>query len=170
MLEHMTSDNSSADDMAQAQARFKTRLANVTAQIHHRTLDRDLDLWLNKHLGVDTPTYQELRQSCEEGVAQGWLCKYEGGSLRYGRIFKPSDDLHGFSVDVVDMENVAGPHHVHPKGEIDLIMPIDGDAQFDGRGAGWLVCPPASAHRPTVSQGRALVLYLLPKGEIEFTK
>ena len=55
-------------------------------------------------------------------------------------------------------------------GEIDLIMPIAGDAQFDGRPAGWLVCPPGSAHRPTVSQGRALVLYLLPKGEIEFTK
>ena len=165
----MTSDHSSADDMAQAQARFKTRLAAVTAQIHHRTLDRELDLWLNKHLGVDTPTYQELKQSCLEGVAQGWLCKYKGGGLRYGRIFKPSEDLHGFSVDVVDMANVAGPHHVHPKGEIDLIMPIDGDAQFDGRGAGWLVCPPASAHLPTVSQGRALVLYLLPKGEIEFT-
>jgi hypothetical protein len=27
-----------------------------------------------------------------------------------------------------------------------------------------------SAHRPTVSGGRARVLYLLPKGAIEFTK
>lgn len=166
----MTSTPVSADAMAQAQSRFKTRLAAVTAQIHTRALDSALDVWLNTHLGVDTPTYRELQQSCEEGVAQGWLCKYEGGGLRYGRIFKPSDDLHGFSVDVVDMENVAGPHHVHPQGEIDLIMPIEGQATFDGRTAGWLVCPPGSAHRPTVSQGRALVLYLLPKGEIEFTK
>lgn len=68
------------------------------------------------------------------------------------------------------MENIAGPHHVHPQGEIDLIMPVDGDAQFDDRPAGWLVCPPGSAHRPTVTRGRALVLYLLPNGEIEFTK
>jgi hypothetical protein len=68
------------------------------------------------------------------------------------------------------MENIAGPHHVHPQGEIDLIMPVDGDALFDGRPAGWLVCPPGSAHRPTVTRGRALVLYLLPNGEIEFTK
>jgi hypothetical protein len=30
--------------------------------------------------------------------------------------------------------------------------------------------PPGSAHRPTVSQGRALVLYLLPNGKIDFTK
>ena len=170
MLERMTSTQVSADAMAQAQSRFKTRLAAVTAQIHNRPLNSALDEWLNANLGTDTPTYRELKQSCEEGVAQGWLCKYEGGGLRYGRIFKPSDDLHGFSVDVVDMANVAGPHHVHPQGEIDLIMPIEGDATFDGRPAGWLVCTPGSAHRPTVSQGRALVLYLLPNGEIEFTK
>jgi hypothetical protein len=166
----MTSTPVSAEVIAQAQSRFKTRLAAVTAQIHNRPLNSALDEWLNANLGTDTPTYRELKQSCEEGVAQGWLCKYEGGGLRYGRIFKPSEDLHGFSVDVVDMENVAGPHHVHPQGEIDLIMPIEGDATFDGRPAGWLVCPPGSAHRPTVSQGRSLVLYLLPNGEIEFTK
>ena len=68
------------------------------------------------------------------------------------------------------MQDIAGPHHSHPQGEIDLIMPIEGDALFDGRGAGWLVCAPGSAHHPTVSQGRALVLYLLPQGQIEFTK
>jgi hypothetical protein len=49
-------------------------------------------------------------------------------------------------------------------------MPIEGDAHFDGRAAGWLVCPPGSAHRPTVTAGRALVLYLLPDGQIEFTR
>ena len=170
MLEHMTSTQISTDAIAKAQSRFKTCLAAVTAQIHDRTLNSALDAWLNANLGPDTITYREIKQSCEEGVAQGWLCKYEGGGLRYGRIFKPSEDLHDFSVDVVDMKNVAGPHHVHPQGEIDLIMPIEGDATFDDRPAGWLVCPPRSAHRPTVSQGRALVLYLLPKGEIEFTK
>jgi hypothetical protein len=73
-------------------------------------------------------------------------------------------------VDVVDMTDVAGPHHTHPLGEIDLIMPIDAEARFDGQGAGWLVCPPGSAHPPTVTGGRALVLYLLPEGRIEFTR
>ena len=160
----------SADAMEQARSRLKGRLAAVTAQIHNRPLNGALDEWLNTNLGADTTTYRELKESCIEGVAQGWLCKYEGGGLRYGRIFKPSEELHGFSIDVVDMENVAGPHHVHPQGEIDLIMPVDGDAQFDDRPAGWLVCPPGSAHRPTVTRGRALVLYLLPNGEIEFTK
>ena len=56
-------------------------------------------------------------------------------------------------------------------GEIDLILPLDpGTATFDGRPAGWCVYPPGSAHRPTVAQGRALVLYLLPEGQIQFTK
>ena len=149
---------------------FRQQIAQLTAQIAGRPLDADLDRWLNAEHGPMSDTFRQLQATCEAGVHDGWLCNREGGGIRYGRIFKPSDDLHGFSVDVVDMENVAGPHHVHPQGEIDLIMPIDGPAQFDGRPAGWLVCPPGSAHRPTVRQGRALVLYLLPKGEIEFTQ
>ena len=38
-----------------------------------------------------------------------------------------------------------------------------------GAAQGWLVCPPGSAHRPTVRQGSALLLHLLPQGGIEFT-
>jgi Domain of unknown function (DUF4863) len=68
------------------------------------------------------------------------------------------------------MNNVVGPHHIHPNGEIDLIMPIESDAKFNDRPAGWLVCPPGSAHSPTVTDGRAFVLYLLPQGAIEFTR
>jgi hypothetical protein len=98
------------------------------------------------------------------------MCNREAGGIRYGRVVKPSEATHGFSVDVVDMQNVAGPHHRHPNGEIDLVMPLSGEARFDGRPAGWVVYGPGSAHRPTVSGGRALVLYLLPGGAIEFSK
>ena len=149
---------------------FRQQIAELTAQIAQRPLDQALDQWLNAEHGAGSPTYQALKASCEQGVAEGWLCNREGGGIKFGRIFKPADDLHGFSVDVVDMTDIAGPHHVHPQGEIDLIMPQGGDATFDGRPAGWLVCGPGSAHRPTVRQGRALVLYLLPQGAIEFTK
>ena len=149
---------------------FRAQIAELATQLAGRPLDATLDAWLNQTHGSGTAGYQALKQACEDGVAQGWLCNREGGGIRYGRIFKPADDLSGFSVDVVDMQDIAGPHHVHPNGEIDLIMPLDADARFDGRPAGWLVCPPGSAHRPTVSQGRALVLYLLPQGAIEFTK
>ncbi len=149
---------------------FKEQLAKLTAQIAGKPLDEALDNWLNKEHGVGSSTYAQLKASCEAGVSEGWLCDREGGGIRYGRIFKPVPELHGFSVDVVDMQDIAGPHHAHPLGEIDLIMPIGGDAQFDNRAAGWLVYAPETAHRPTVSQGRALVLYLLPEGRIDFTR
>ena len=148
---------------------FRAEIAALTAQLAGRPLDAELDAWLNREHGPGTATYDRLKQSCEDGVAAGWLCNREGGGIRYGRIFKPADDLQGFSVDVVDMNDIAGPHHVHPQGEIDLVMPVAGAARFDGRPAGWVVCPPGSGHRPTVSEGRALVLYLLPGGQITFT-
>lgn len=151
-------------------AEFRQQIAEFATQLAGRALDAELDAWLNTEHGVGSSSYERLKQSCQAGVAAGWLCEREGGGIRYGRIFKPAPDLGGFSVDVVDMKDIAGPHHAHPTGEIDLIMPIDDGAQFDGRPAGWLVCPPGSAHRPTVSGGRALVLYLLPEGRIEFTK
>jgi Domain of unknown function (DUF4863) len=153
-----------------AQAHFRRRIADLVAQIAGRPLDAALDAWLNAEHGPTSPVYQGLAQASREGVAAGWLCNREGGGIRYGRIFKPAPDLHGFSVDVVDMKDIAGPHHTHPNGEIDLLMPIEGEATFDGRAAGWIVYPPGSAHRPTVANGRALVLYLLPEGRIEFTR
>jgi hypothetical protein len=149
---------------------FRAHIAALTAQLAGRPLDAALDGWLNQEHGPGSATYEALKSGCESGVAAGWLCTREGGGIRYGRIFKPADDLHGFSVDVVDMTDIAGPHHLHPNGEIDLVMPQGGDATFDNRPAGWLVMPPGSAHRPTVRAGRALVLYLLPQGAIEFTR
>lgn len=151
-------------------AEFREQIAQLTVRIAGRALDSGLEDWLNTEVGVPSEPYQALKAACMAGVEQGWLCDREGAGIRYGRIFKPADELHGFSVDVVDMNDIAGPHHAHPNGEIDLIMPIEGEALFDGHPAGWLVCPPGSAHRPTVSNGRALVLYLLPQGRIDFTR
>jgi hypothetical protein len=145
-------------------------IREVTGQIAGRPLDDDLDRWLNAHHGAGSPTFAALQQVCLDGVAAGWLCQREGGGIRYGRAFKAEDALHRFSVDVVDMCDIAGPHHTHPGGEIALIMPLEGAATFDGRPAGWCVYPPGSAHCPTVAQGRALILYLLPEGQIQFTR
>jgi Domain of unknown function (DUF4863) len=148
---------------------FRRSIAELTSQLAGRPLDAALDTWLNATHPPAGATCAALRQAVHEGAAEGWLCNREAGGIRYGRVFKPAPDLHGFSVDVVDMTDIAGPHHAHPNGEIDLILPVDRDARFDGRPAGWLVCPPGSAHRPTVTQGRAYVLYLLPEGRIDFS-
>ena len=98
------------------------------------------------------------------------MCNREAAGIKYGRVIKPEPRTHGFSVDVVEMDNIKGPHHRHPNGEIDMIMPLTPGAKFDEHDAGWLVYGPGSAHSPTVSEGKALVLYLLPQGMIEFTK
>jgi len=152
------------------QGEFRKNLSTITQLIGIRKLDSDLELWLNQNFGVNSVWYQETKKLCITGVEEAWLCNREGGGIRYGRIFKPADDLASFSVDVVEMENIAGPYHVHPLGEIDLIMPIDGEALFDEHAAGWMVTPAGSAHAPTVTNGKALVLYLLPEGQIQFTE
>lgn len=148
---------------------FQRLIAGVTAQLAGRPLNAELADWLNSTYPADSQTYRDLTAACRAGVAEGWLCNREGGGIRYGRIFKALPDTHGFSVDVVDMKDIAGPLHVHPHGEIDLIMPLTEGATFDGHPAGWCVYPAGSAHRPTVANGQALVLYLLPQGAIEFT-
>ncbi len=149
---------------------LRRQIVELTDKIAGRALDPALQDWLNREHGADSETYRELQASCRQGVEQGWLCQHEAGGIRYGRVFKPEAELQNFSVDVVDMDDLAGPHHSHPNGEIDLVMPLKGDALFDGNPAGWVVYPPGSAHVPTVSNGRALVLYLLPEGSIEFTR
>ncbi|MGW8301522.1 MAG: 4-hydroxylaminobenzoate lyase [Desulfobacterales bacterium] len=47
-------------------------------------------------------------------------------------------------------------------------MPITPEARFDGTSRGWCVFEVGSSHHPTVTNGRALILYLLPNGKIDF--
>jgi len=148
---------------------FRALVSRLTASLQGVPVDAALGDRLNQEHPPGSPTYEALFAACREAVAAGWMCDREAGGIRYGRVIKPGPDTHGFSVDVVDMSNVAGPHHSHPNGEIDLVMPLDAGAAFDGQGAGWKVYGPGTAHRPTVSGGRAYVLYLLPGGAIQFT-
>ena len=85
------------------QTAFRQLIASLRRQIAGRPLDAALDAWLNAEHGPGSATYTGLKAACQQGAAEGWLCNREGGGIRYGRIFKPADDLHGFSVDVVDM-------------------------------------------------------------------
>ena len=148
---------------------FQKLVVEVVDWIGSRALDTELERDLNRTFRVGDTVYSAMLEACKRGDNEGWICEREAGGIRYGRVLKPGLGSHNFSVDVVDMKDSAGPHHVHPNGEIDLIMPLDGDAVFDDHAAGWLVYGPHSAHKPTVRGGRAYVLYLLPGGAIEFT-
>lgn len=149
---------------------FQDVIKTVTDAIGSRIPDKALQTDLNARFPAHGPIYEKIFQSCKDGIGQGWMCKYEQGGVRYGRVIKPAEALGGYSVDVVRMQDLVGPHHRHPNGEIDLIMPLSPTAKFDQNPAGWLVYGPGSAHSPTVSDGAALVLYLLPQGAIEFSR
>jgi hypothetical protein len=150
-------------------AQFQALIGRLTEEISAAPLDSSLESHLNAEHGPGSYLYEEIFSACQTGVRDGWLCNREADGIRFGRVLKAGEATHGFSVDVVDMDEIVGPHHVHPNGEIDLIMPLSAGATFDQRPAGWCVYEPGSAHRPTVASGRALVLYLLPQGAIQFT-
>ncbi|MDH3714817.1 MAG: DUF4863 family protein [Gammaproteobacteria bacterium] len=147
---------------------FATLMNEVADVIGGRAVDTNLGEHLNRTLPAEGDTFRRIEEACHAGVDAGWMCKHEAGGIRYGRVLRP-DAVQGLSVDVVYMNDVRGPRHKHPKGEIDMIMPIDSAACFDGHGRGWCVYAPGSEHYPTVTGGAALVLYLLPEGDIEFT-
>src|SRR5262245_60125109 len=149
---------------------FRALLAGLVRELPCGGLDHELERWLEERHGPSSSSFAQLREACLQGVREGWACARARDGIRYGRVLRPADELSGFSVDVVDMQNVAGPRHAHPLGEIDLILPLEGDARFDGRVAGWRVYPPGSSQAPTVTGGLARILYLLPEGKIDFSE
>jgi hypothetical protein len=149
--------------------RFKSLVATITADLDGHTVEPALQATLDRDFPVDGEWFVEMEALCRKGRAEGWLCGREQAGIHLGRPIKAGPDSHGFSVDVVEMTDIVGPHHAHPKGEVDMVMPIDETARFDGTARGWKVYAAGSAHSPTVSDGKALVLYLLPDGAIQFS-
>jgi len=95
---------------------FRELIVGITAELAGRPLDQALDTWLNTEHGPTSATYLQLQDACVSGVKEGWLADREGGGLRYGRIFKPAEDLQGFSVDVAALHTGHGnvmPQSLH---------------------------------------------------------
>ena len=150
---------------------FKTLLKPVTDLISSGAIDSTLAENLNKQFPPGGETFDAIENACHQAIADGWMCANgsEGGP-RWGRVIEPGPDTGGLSVDVVDLTDLVGGHHSHPGGEVCMVRPITPDAQFDGTDRGWCVFEPGTGHHPTVSNGRALILYLLPDGKIEYTE
>jgi hypothetical protein len=148
---------------------FRALVAPVAEAIAGRPLEPALAEELERRFPPDGEAFKEVEAACHAAIAEGWMCAQGGAGRRFGRVIEPGPLTAYFSVDVVDLTDIVGPHHRHPNGEICMVMPQTATARFDGKGAGWKVYPPGSAHRPTVTEGRALVLYMLPEGKIEFT-
>lgn len=148
---------------------FGVLIKDVTDAVADKPLTSALGEELDRLLPPADAAFRAIEAACHEAIAAGWMCAQGGEGRRFGRVIEAGPATAGFSVDVVDLTDIVGPHHRHPNGEICMVMPVSPEARFDGKGAGWKVYPPGSAHRPTVTGGRALVLYLLPEGQIEFT-
>ena len=167
-LQILEQEDFSAMSQQQIEA-FKSLMKPVMDAIADTGITNDLEGKLNAAFAPDSETFQTIERACHDAIAAGWMCTQGGEGRRFGRIVEPSHDTRDLSVDVVDLTDIVGPHHRHPNGEVCMVMPVTKDAKFDGHGAGWCVNQPGSAHHPTVTDGRALVLYLLPEGKIEFT-
>ena len=148
---------------------FQELVAPIARFAQGRALDAALHSDLNVEFPADGEAFRAIQRACHAGIAAGWACVQGDAQRRFGRIFEPGNATCGFSVDIVDITNLVGNYHRHPTGEIDMIMPVTPEAKFDGRHAGWLVYAPGTGHRLTVTLGRALILYLLPEGKIEWT-
>jgi hypothetical protein len=150
--------------------RFVELIEELTDAIEGAAVEPDLGDRLNWEFPAGGLWFTEMEALSRQGCREGWLCAREAGGIKFGRAIKPDQQSHGFSVDVVEMDDIVGPHHPHPNREIDHVLPRSCEAAFDGVRRGWKVYPAGSAHFPTVTGGKALVLYLLPGGAIEFTR
>lgn len=148
---------------------FQALLKPVTDFVSSRAINPALAEELNSRFSPESEAFDEIERACHEAIANGWMCAQGGEGRRFGRVIEPGEQTGGLSVDVVDLTDVVGPHHRHPNGEVCMVMPVNRHALFDGTGRGWCVFEPGSAHHPTVTNGEALVLYMLPQGQIEFS-
>ena len=132
-------------------------------------LDAALEARLNREYGASTQSYAQFARLLKLGVEEGWAAyaDIDGNDYRRGRIAEPSRETSEMSVESGLLRDVKGQYHCHTNGEINMIIPLEEGAQFCGHGAGWRVFPPMSEHFPTVT-GRALMMYFLPGGEIEY--
>lgn len=150
-------------------AELMERVRRLCDEIRAMPLDAALEARLNREYGAGTEAYARLVTLLKVGVEEGWAAyaDIDGKDYRRGRIAEPSDETAQMSVESGLLRDVKGQYHCHTKGEINMIVPLEAGAQFCGHGAGWRVFPPMSEHFPTVS-GRALMMYFLPGGEIEY--
>ena len=150
-------------------AELLERVCKLCESIRAMPLDATLEARLNREYGEGTESYARLVQLLKLGVEEGWVAyaDIEGKDYRRGRIAEPSRETSNMSVESGLLRDVKGEYHCHTNGEINMIIPLEEGAQFCGHGAGWRVFPPMSEHFPTVT-GRALMMYFLPGGEIEY--
>jgi hypothetical protein len=149
---------------------FQALLRPVTDLVSASAIDAGLGEELNRRFPPGGEVFDGIEKACHEAIAAGWMCANGVPGRRWGRVIEPCAETGGLSVDVVDLTDLVGSHHAHPTGEVCMVMPISAGARFDGTPRGWCVFEPGTGHTPTVTNGEALILYMLPGGQIDYTE
>ncbi|WP_266180347.1 protocatechuate 4,5-dioxygenase subunit alpha [Dyella humicola] len=159
-------------------------------EFKNRTAGAELEIWLNEHCGPGSELYEDLARLIRQGVEEGWAADVEisGKHYRRSRLVEPSERTHYFSLTTVFMDSYGGAealghtpdadyvfrgdYHLHPYGELNLVVPLDPDAQLMGplgwRSAGWTAPSPGSHHYPEARRGRLIAYFFLPAGRISY--
>jgi hypothetical protein len=153
------------------------RIIPFLEETKNRTAGTDFEGWLNAHYGPGTSFYEDVSRYIRAGVEEGWAANIEvnGPNLRRSQIAEPSAETNYFSITAVYMNGqsrVRGRYHAHPYGELNMVVPIDPDAQLSGpngwSGPGWTAPEPASHHYPEARNGALITLAFLPAGRISY--
>ena len=71
-----------------SQEQFETAVTGVASAIAGRSLDKELEHFLNENYPADGEIFRSIADLCQEGIAAGWLCNREHEGIKFGRILK----------------------------------------------------------------------------------
>ncbi len=126
---------------------FAALMKPVIDAIAGKPVDQGLAAELNRRFPAEGGAFKAIEAACHAAIEAGWMCGQGVPGRRFGRVVEPGPESRGLSVDVVQLEDIVGPHHSHPKGEICLTMPVTPEARFDGGGAAELAENPETHRR-----------------------
>jgi len=164
---------------------FLARCIPVLQEVKDMTTGTEVEQWLNSKYGVESELYKDLSRLITLGLKEGWVADVEVGGPRYRRaqLVVPSAETFFFSITGVLMDSTdnsqnnpedsfRGGYHLHPYGEINLVVPLNEGAALAGPNGwcygGWTAPAPGSHHFPEVKGGAVVSLTFLPAGRIAF--
>jgi hypothetical protein len=161
------------------------RFIPLLQEIKDMTTGVEFEQWLNTKYGVESELYKDLARLITLGVQEGWAADIEVAGPRYrrSRVVMPSAETLFFSATAVLLDStdnvqnnpentLRADYHLHPYGEINLVVPLNEGAALAGPNGwcfgGWTAPGPGSHHFPEVKGGAVISLTFLPAGRIAF--
>ncbi|WP_321939722.1 DUF4863 family protein [Paraburkholderia sp. J8-2] len=169
----------------QSKEELIARFIPLLQEVKDMTTSTEVERWLNEKYGIESELYKDLARLIILGVREGWAADIEVAGPRYRRslVGAPSAETFFFSITAVLLDSTdnvqnnpegsfrAG-HHLHPYGEINLVVPLNDGAALAGPNGwcygGWTAPAPGSRHFPEVKGGAVISLTFLPAGRIAF--